>query len=466
MAIPYYQNQSNTDVVVPTAEGTTISLAPDKVVQGTFYQWLTADGYLVEVAGPYTYPDLVYSWTTEEDAVPAGGINSIAVTSPLTKTGTTDVTLGLGEISASNIANGSISAAKIAFGQVVKTLNAFTDTVLISAGTGISVSNLSNTITIANTNPGLSTATGNAPITLVLEGQTLTGGISITPTNNGGAVALQTAATPTQQTGDLSVSRRIVGGNLSINAALTTGNFDEYGLYVKQTTGEAAYKYFSFVDSSDVEKVSFSASDNTLYVPAISISGYLATAGNVTTFNSVAHFNENIELDTASITGTGSLLLNLTGNSNSDSAIKVSATANSNVLYEGFNSTAGSVFKVTGDGTLTAVAIKAGQVFTQNDTFTVGSYQTVNYPVNTFVCNAVDGVITFTLPELTALSTSGMRLTFKKIDSTANAVLVSAYTAQTIDGLSQKSLTTQWSKISIESVIDISNNLFYWVIIG
>ena len=70
-----------------------------------------------------------------------------------------------------------------------------------------------NQNTTGTAGDGLTSATGTAPLTLGLSAKALTGSIAITPTNPGGAVALQ-ATTGTTQT-----------GNLNIDGAATAGRF-------------------------------------------------------------------------------------------------------------------------------------------------------------------------------------------------------------------------------------------------
>jgi len=60
--------------------------------------------------------------------------------------------------------------------------------------------------TPASSGGGLSSATGSAPLTLGLAADALTGSIAVTPTNDGGAIALQTATPGTQQTGNANLT--------------------------------------------------------------------------------------------------------------------------------------------------------------------------------------------------------------------------------------------------------------------
>ncbi len=83
-----------------------------------------------------------------------------------------------------------------------------------------------------------------------------------------------------------------------------------------------------------------------------------------------------------------------------------------------------------------------------DQTFTVGTYA-VTALMRTLFGNATGGAVGFTLP--TAVGITGMRFTFKKIDSSANTVSVTSFGAETIDGLASQVLTDQYESINIES---------------
>ena len=75
-----------------------------------------------------------------------------------------------------------------------------------------------------------------------------------------------------------------------------------------------------------------------------------------------------------------------------------------------------------------------------------------------YIGNAAGGAVTFTLPVVA--SCIGLVLTFKKIDSSGNAVIVDGNASETIDGATTKSIGTQYHSITI-----ISNGTG-WSIIG
>jgi hypothetical protein len=63
--------------------------------------------------------------------------------------------------------------------------------------------------------------------------------------------------------------------------------------------------------------------------------------------------------------------------------------------------------------------------------------------------DATGGAFTVTLPSAAAVP--GLRLTFKKIDASANAVTISRAGTNTIDGATTKTLTTQYQTLSLQS---------------
>lgn len=65
-----------------------------------------------------------------------------------------------------------------------------------------------------------------------------------------------------------------------------------------------------------------------------------------------------------------------------------------------------------------------------------------------YFVDATDGAVTITLP---AADESSMRLSIKKIDSSANAVTVAAAGSDTIDGAATKSLASQYDAVEVVS---------------
>lgn len=84
---------------------------------------------------------------------------------------------------------------------------------------------------------------------------------------------------------------------------------------------------------------------------------------------------------------------------------------------------------------------RAESVQTKTAAYTATIYDDV------ILVDATAGAITITLPSAT--SSTGLRLTVKKADSSANAVTVDGNASETIDGATTKSLAAQWDKITV-----------------
>lgn len=68
---------------------------------------------------------------------------------------------------------------------------------------------------------------------------------------------------------------------------------------------------------------------------------------------------------------------------------------------------------------------------------------------STILGDATIGAITISLP--TAVGIAGRKYTVKKIDSSANAVILDPAGTETIDGVATLSLTTQWGRATVQS---------------
>ena len=77
---------------------------------------------------------------------------------------------------------------------------------------------------------------------------------------------------------------------------------------------------------------------------------------------------------------------------------------------------------------------------------TTGNVQSGDYLI---IADATAGAITMTLPP--AALVPGRIYSFKRINSGANAVIVDAYAAETIDGNLTHTLTPQWNSVTIMS---------------
>lgn len=188
-----YQNQTAFEVIVPTADSS-MSLYPNEYVGGSYYSHIDL---LTNVTAQNIDPlDVKYFY-------PESGEAGTSLSGFDTATGTLPIQVDVVGTSF-NVSIQPISGLDIEDGVVVRTLNTLTDTVVITGQAGISVDvNVGNhSIDITNTQLGLTDVYATAPLFLELgEGNvSLSGSIAITPTDNGGAVALQTG-TPEYQTG-------------------------------------------------------------------------------------------------------------------------------------------------------------------------------------------------------------------------------------------------------------------------
>lgn len=190
MAVQIYQNQTAFEVIVPTADGS-MSVYPNEYVGGSYYAHIPE---LVNVTNQSIDPlDVKYFY-------PESGESGTSLNGFDTATGTLPIQVDVVGTTF-NVSIQPISGTDIGDGQVVRTLNTLTDTVVITGQAGISVDvNVgNNSIDITNTQLGLTDVYATAPLYLELgEGNvSLSGSIAITPTDNGGAVALQAFEDPT-----------------------------------------------------------------------------------------------------------------------------------------------------------------------------------------------------------------------------------------------------------------------------
>ena len=123
----------------------------------------------------------------------------------------------------------------------------------------------------ATASDGLSSASGTAPLTLTLAAKGLTGSVAITPTNPGGAVALQAATPGTVQTGSLNVDGTGLFASIGLGTSPshklhildTDTTASRAGLYVSQTGAITGTGY-----GANINKTGASTTNIALYVAA------------------------------------------------------------------------------------------------------------------------------------------------------------------------------------------------------
>lgn len=108
-----------------------------------------------------------------------------------------------------------------------------------------------------------------------------------------------------------------------------------------------------------------------------------------------------------------------------------------------YDTTLGKFRQKAGGAVSDLGGVSAASVSTQTNTFTIPS---ANYVL---LADGTSSAWTATLP--TAVGNTGMMVTVKKIDSTANAITIGTTLSQTIDGASTKSLAAQWDSLTFVS---------------
>jgi trimeric autotransporter adhesin len=203
------------------------------------------------------------------------------------------------------------------------------------------------------------------------------------------------------------------------------------------------------------------------------LTGYLygnANTGNVTASTTIPNSglaNSTIGLGNATLTlgSTTTTVGNLTlANANITSvatAFPNSYLANSSVTLGNTSVSLGGTATSIGNLTLNNVTINGGSISniaiggaitTKNANYTATSSD------ETILGNASTGNITITMP--TAVGITGKTYIIKKVDSSANVVIVATTSSQTIDGIVTRNIVNQYDSMQIQT--DGAN----WFIIG
>jgi len=208
---------------------------------------LTVAGMIQTTLGGIKFPDGTVQTTA--------AIFSVAHDASLTEQGTTASLLGVapGGVQTVHLANNSVTAAKIAPGQVVKSLNALRDDVLLAAGSNVTITPTGNTLTIAATSSGIaqvvhdnslrgdgvgSTAPLGVNIPLELS-DLVDGGAIITGGNNGTTNAIGVRGNSPNGTG--------VQGNGEIGVVGVSTTSTGIGIVGNQGPGDSAGTFFGGV---------------------------------------------------------------------------------------------------------------------------------------------------------------------------------------------------------------------------
>ena len=164
----------------------------------------------------------------------------------------------------------------------------------------------------------------------------------------------------------------------------------------------------------------------------------------------VVHFIANGSSSTSDamvINANNTVTINAVGTTFPNSFLSNSSTTLGNTAL-----TLGSTTTSVGNLTLSNVTISSGSISNVAITSNLVT-KTANYSAaagdETILANASTGNVTITLP--TAASISGKVYIVKKIDSTANSVIIATTSSQTIDGNTTRTFTSQYTGAQVQS---------------
>lgn len=99
------------------------------------------------------------------------------------------------------------------------------------------------------------------------------------------------------------------------------------------------------------------------------------------------------------------------------------------------------------DGTYKSMKVTVANLHKKRQV-SVATNHTISADEDTIISDSTSGSITITLP--TAVGIAGVRKTIKKIVA-ANSIIVACNGVETIDGVTTNTLTSQWTKVTVES---------------
>ena len=181
---------------------------------------------------------------------------------------------------ASDIKDGAVTSGKVASGQLVKSINALRDSVVLEAGSNVTISKSGNTLTIAASSGSSGTITGVTPVAPLSGGGT-SGNVSISLSDLGvttgklanGAVTTEKVADAAVATADLA-NLAVTTGKLADNAVNTTKLADGAVTAAKIGGGQAVKSFNTLKDN-----VTLAAGSNVTITPSGQTLTIAATTG-------------------------------------------------------------------------------------------------------------------------------------------------------------------------------------------
>lgn len=460
MALLVYQNQLSYDLIIP-GWSSTFHLYPGEYVGGEYYTQFSP-AMLTDVTDQNIPTiDIKYIYPGSTDAPSGGGgIDVISGEDPIQVS-----TLN----GYSTISMRPLTAADIDLGEMPTSVNGLTDNILVTGQAGISVDvNVgNNSIDITNTQLGLTDVYATPPLYLTLgEGNvSLEGSIAITPTDSGGAVALQTG-TPEYQIGfaglnslylksaddtepflsildseDVFLTGIDTGGNIFAPSVSSNNSVSEQIELFDSVNYDGNNWTFGTqlinLKAPDVDDPSFVdipfALKDTLSLEESEVTP--DNFGNIIGTQGATYTNPFITLTT--IPDQTTPLIKLIGG-------HTSGTANNNVYLEIVDDQDASLISLDGDGVITAKTVNADtvNVTTLNaENIYVTSYAavgptTINVTTvgpQTIIGNCFLGPIVVQLPDLNGFGKS-LSLTIIKTDNTNHAISIVNGDGSTING--------------------------------
>lgn len=467
MAVPVFQNPFAYDIAVPSYNGSSVIVPPKKFVQGSYYQESVDTGILVEWTGATpSSVDIVYIYPEQQGYYPGvpTTIQNVIAGSGLAGGGSAgDVTLAIAASGVVNsmIAANAVTAPKIASGQVVKSFNGLFDSVTLAVGANLTLTPVGNTLTIDAPTIGFTDVTSTAPLVLEINAGTLEGSIAITPTDNGGAVALQSSVSPEFQTGYIALDGEVLLGPASFIGINSTTNKlipADTPAYIFIKNDNDDHLFFRFINDGAVDVASLDETGNLIVqsidVPLVTIGANSIVLSNTPSFNVDTTFAEDIIL-TKQLRSTVGIepSLNLTSSSTSIPSIKLNGGYNSDLLEvrDLFNNLN---LQIKGDGSLFAKSAAFDSLSFNAELVTVGAYDLSLISEKMFACDCSGGAITFQLPLIVPGTTApGTMYIFTKTDVSANNVLIAPQVGQTINGQASIVITDEWTPLRVAPII-------------